>query len=105
MMYVRELSPEEFQALKEMSRKEIGRVSQRAHIVLMSAKRWQCPPSRHFSTSVRRQSGFGFANSKQKVPKVFSMKVEAGGPEMAMGMGMGPRRIQIATLWKSLCAI
>jgi len=38
MMYVRELSAEDFQILKEISRKEVGRVSQRAHIVLMSAK-------------------------------------------------------------------
>jgi hypothetical protein len=43
MMYVKQLVAEEYQALKEMSRKEVGRVSQRAHIVLMSAKNVAVP--------------------------------------------------------------
>ncbi len=43
MIYVRPLENEEYQELKEMKRKEIGRVSQRAHMVLLSAKRWAVP--------------------------------------------------------------
>jgi len=43
MLYVRPLDDEEHQELREMKRREIGRVSQRAHMVLLSAKRWAVP--------------------------------------------------------------
>lgn len=38
MVYVRQLAANEHKELKEMSRKEVGRVSQRAQMILMSAK-------------------------------------------------------------------
>jgi transposase len=43
MIYVRPLDAEEYEELKAMMRKEIGRVSQRAQMVLLSAKRWTVP--------------------------------------------------------------
>jgi len=43
MLYVRPLAAEEYRELREMKRKEIGRVSQRAHMVLLSAKQWAVP--------------------------------------------------------------
>lgn len=43
MIYVRLLAEEEHEELKAMMRKEIGRVSQRAQMVLLSAKRWAVP--------------------------------------------------------------
>ena len=43
MLYVRPLVTEEYRALKEMWRKEVGRVGQRAGIVLMSAKNVAVP--------------------------------------------------------------
>jgi hypothetical protein len=43
MIYVRRLATEEHEELRAMMRKEIGRVSQRAQMVLLSAKRWAVP--------------------------------------------------------------
>lgn len=43
MIYVRLLAEDEYRELKEMKRKEIGRVSQRAHMIILSAKRWAVP--------------------------------------------------------------
>lgn len=37
MLYVRPPSAEEFDELQRMTRQEIGRVSQRAHLILLSA--------------------------------------------------------------------
>ncbi len=43
MIYVRDLADDEYRELKDMKRKEIGRVSQRAHMIILSAKRWAVP--------------------------------------------------------------
>ncbi len=43
MIFVRPLAEEEQRELKEMKRREIGRVSQRAHMIILSAKRWAVP--------------------------------------------------------------
>lgn len=43
MIYVRALNSEEFEELRLMSRREIGRVSRRAQMVLLSARRWKVP--------------------------------------------------------------
>ncbi|MHC1729647.1 MAG: transposase [Syntrophobacteraceae bacterium] len=43
MVYVRQLAEVEHRELKEMSRKEIGRVSRRAQMVLMSSKSLAVP--------------------------------------------------------------
>ena len=39
MLYVREPEDDEYQELRRMTRQEIGRVSQRAQMVLLSAQR------------------------------------------------------------------
>jgi transposase len=43
MIYVREPTPDERLELKRMTRQEIGRVSQRAHIIILSAQRRTVP--------------------------------------------------------------
>ncbi len=43
MIFVKELTSSEIQQLKEISRKEVGRVSTRAHMVLMSARNVAVP--------------------------------------------------------------
>lgn len=43
MIYVRALDKKEHLELKRIKRREIGRVSQRAHMVLLSAQRWAVP--------------------------------------------------------------
>ncbi|MCZ7569904.1 MAG: helix-turn-helix domain containing protein [Ardenticatenaceae bacterium] len=43
MIYVRTPSDEELQELKRMTRQEIGRVSQRAQMILLSAQRRTVP--------------------------------------------------------------
>ena len=43
MIYVRTLVNEEYRELIAMKRREIGRVSQRAQIILLSAKEWAVP--------------------------------------------------------------
>src|SRR5262245_21427891 len=43
MMYVRPLTEEERQELKRMRRQEVGRVSLRAQIILLSEKHWTVP--------------------------------------------------------------
>lgn len=52
MSYVRQPSEEEHQELKRMTRQEIGRVSQRAQMVLLSAQERTCPEiARIFDTT------------------------------------------------------
>ncbi|MHC1726965.1 MAG: transposase [Syntrophobacteraceae bacterium] len=43
MIYVRTPDKKEHLELKRIKRKEVGRVSQRAHMVLLSAQRWAVP--------------------------------------------------------------
>lgn len=43
MIHVRPLTDEEYRELQDMRRKEIGRISQRALMVLLSAKGWTVP--------------------------------------------------------------
>ena len=43
MLFVKELTSSEIRQLKEISRKEVGRVSTRAHMVLMSARNVAVP--------------------------------------------------------------
>jgi len=43
MIFVKELTSSQIQQLKEISRKEVGRVSTRAHMVLMSARNVAVP--------------------------------------------------------------
>ena len=43
MLYVRQPTPEEHQALKRLTRQAVGRVSQRAQMVLLSAQRRTVP--------------------------------------------------------------
>ncbi|MCE5336291.1 MAG: helix-turn-helix domain-containing protein [Desulfobacteraceae bacterium] len=43
MIYVSFLAKEDYEELKMMKRKEIGRVSLRAQMVLLSAKHWAVP--------------------------------------------------------------
>lgn len=43
MIFVKQLDESQIRQLKEMSRKEVGRVSRRAHMVLMSSKNVAVP--------------------------------------------------------------
>ena len=43
MLYVRQPTPEEHQELKRLTRQAVGRVSQRAQMVLLSAQRRTVP--------------------------------------------------------------
>jgi hypothetical protein len=43
MIYARQPTPEELQELQRMRRQEVGRVSQRAHMVLLSLERHSVP--------------------------------------------------------------
>lgn len=52
MIYVREPTPDEYTELKRMTRQEVGRVSQRAQMILLSAQRRRVPDiARIFSMS------------------------------------------------------
>ncbi len=52
MLYVRQPTPEEKQELERMQRQEIGRVSQRAHMILLSSEHHRVPEiARLFHTS------------------------------------------------------
>ncbi len=43
MIYVRTLATDEYKELIAMKRKEVGRVSQRAQMILLSAREWAVP--------------------------------------------------------------
>lgn len=89
MMYVRELSPEDFQILKEISRKEVGRVSQRAHIVLMSAKTVAVPTIATLFDVSAATVRFWIRKFESEGPKGLFDESRSGRPRSCNGNGNG----------------
>jgi hypothetical protein len=89
MMYVRELSTEDFQTLKEISRKEVGRVSQRAHIVLMSAKTVAVPTIATLFDVSAATVRFWIRKFESEGPKGLFDESRSGRPRSCNGNGNG----------------
>ncbi len=89
MMYVRELAAEEFQSLKEITRKEVGRVSQRAHIVLMSAKSVAVPTIAALFDVSAATVRFWIRKFESEGPKGLFDESRSGRPKNGNGNGNG----------------
>ncbi len=94
MIYVRQLAPAEYQALKEISRKEVGRVSQRAQIVLMSAKNLAVPVIAALFDVSQATVRFWIRKFEAEGPKGLYDETRSGRPRSANGNGNTPTRIR-----------
>ncbi len=91
MIYVRKLDEREYLDLRRIKQKEIGRISQRAQIILLSAQEWAVPQIANL------------LELSQTTVRSWIRKFEAEGPEgLYDGRRSGRPRKQVERLMSRL---
>lgn len=80
MLYARQPTDEEWQELKRMTRQEVGRVSQRAEMVLLSVRRKTVREISDLFETCRATVRFGFTASTPKVRLGCTIESGVDGP-------------------------
>jgi transposase len=111
MMYVRPLTVEERKALKRMRRQEVGRVSLRAQIILLSDRHWTVPQLAELFEMSRVTIRYWIARFERLGPEGLYDEARRGRPRkinqavegtLTRWMDTDPQRVQkgfLATFW------